>query len=218
MDNRELATLLMEAAILLNESMETFLTNPLLPKQVKLYHGSSKKLDIISPMSLNIGTRLSSSRMSSFWTTDINLAKLFAIHQVISEEFGNNSCTLKPLVNDDKIWIIKEKEKEIISLLKKSKYYIYDKVIDKKYIGRGHNSAIEEYTLDIKIKPDNVNILTYDDIKNLLVFKPEKEINELFNKFKSGKIGQSKKLIDKMIFYSYDKWSSKNRDIKKQSK
>ena len=44
------------------------------------------------------------------------------------------------------------------------------------------------------------------------------EINELFNKFKSGKIGHSKKLMDRIIFYSYDKWSSKNKDIKKQSK
>ena len=168
MDNIKLAKLLTESAMLLNETMETFLVNPLLPKQVKLYHGSSKKLDIIYPISLNIGTRLSTSRMSSFWTIDINLAKLFAIHQVISEKFGNNSCTLKPLVNDDKIWIIKEKEGEILSLLKKTKYYIYDKIIDKKYISRGHNAAIEEYTLDIKIKPDNVTIYTYDDIKSRL--------------------------------------------------
>ena len=61
------------------ESLETFLTTNPFQSSVMLYHGSDKKLDIIKPMRINVGTKISKPRMSSFWGTDPHWCKAFAV-------------------------------------------------------------------------------------------------------------------------------------------
>ena len=76
--NEYIASIMLEAADLLkndeefdnlNEDIETMLVYNKLYRQksVTLYHGSTKRYDTIIPNSINVGTRLSKERNSSYW-------------------------------------------------------------------------------------------------------------------------------------------------------
>jgi len=204
----------------LSESIETTLTKPFLPKSVTLYHGSSLKLSTIKPTARNIGTKLSSLRLSSFWCLDKEEPLMFAIHQVITDNFNDSICTLTPLYEGNGIIIAREYKDEVERILKKSNYYLYEKTIDKKYIGRGHNVAAKEYTLDIEVKPDKIYVYSYKDIAGYIKYVPFEEIMKLFKEFKKGKLGDFasyNNIMERLIFYSTEEWRLKSKELKSLS-
>lgn len=135
------------------EKMDTFLTTNPFEKQITLYHGShyGGKLDVIQPVSRNVGNRFNEPRCSSFWTTDKQLAINFAIFKLVGEVCDINACYSM----DGSIYtMMKISESEVINKLKNEKVYVYTKTIDKKWIGRGHAPHMDEYTIDVPVKPD----------------------------------------------------------------
>ena len=157
------------------ESLETFLTTNPLEKTVTLYHGSTGKYDVIKPLRLNVGTKLSNPRNSSFWGTDPHWCKAYALQKLISE----NGCeallntVMKTIYPKDKIKediICKESEKSSVEqTLRTGKIYIYSKTMEKKYLGIGHNAFYPEYSVDFDVKPDNVEELKYRDFKDISI-------------------------------------------------
>lgn len=160
---------------LFEESLETFLTTNPLEKTVTLYHGSIGKFDVIKPLRLNVGTKLSNPRNSSFWGTDPHWCKAYALQKLISE----NSCeallntVMKAIYPKDKIKediICKESEKSSVEqALRTGKIYLYSKTMEKKYLGIGHNACYPEYSVDFDVKPDSVEELKYRDFKDISI-------------------------------------------------
>ena len=151
----------------LNETFETRFAEPFLPKELTLYHGSSKKFDKIIPNAKNTGTRFSSFRMSSFWMKVQQSAILFAILQILEDNKCDDEYYFIDIPNE-KIVFHKGMKNYFDKLFKNKKIFIYEKTIPTKYISRGHFSGIHEYTLDIPVKPDNIYELNYSEFKNYI--------------------------------------------------
>lgn len=135
------------------EKMDTFLTTNPFEKQLTLYHGShyGGKLDVIQPVSRNVGNKFNDPRCSSFWTTNKQLAINFAIFKLVGELCDIDVCYSM----DGSIYTMKKiSESEVINKLKNEKVYVYTKTIDKKWVGRGHAPHMDEYTIDVPVKPD----------------------------------------------------------------
>lgn len=200
----------------LNESLEFKISNPL-TSELKLYHGSAEKLNIIKPMTINAGTRISSPRLSSFWTDSLDGAILFAAEGVINKHTKLNNFEKIIHVFDlknMKMMIDKSRKNDVIDILKKNPIYVYEKTMSSKYIGKGHNIGLHEYTLDIPVKPDNVYVLYYDNIKNI-EFVDVRIINDILNKYKSGKYDMyTASLIDRLLYHSPEKTISMRKDLK----
>lgn len=211
---------LKESDNFINEKLETLVTQPLLPKTITLYHGSIKKYDTIEPKSINIGTRLSSPRTSSFWTMDMGGAMIFAIGKTISK---NNIEKIDHLYHlspkERKILLSNENKDYIIDILRNNKLYLYEKTIDSSKVGRGHNRHLEEFTIDIPVTPDKVYELSYYDYKKYLKWIPQNRLDYLFNCNKKDmqKYFDKSSLIDKAIYHNLSKKSKILKQIKSES-
>jgi len=203
--------------IFLNETLETKLTKPFIGKEITLYHGSNKKFDYILPNSRNIGTKLSTFRMSSFWTTEKQIAILFAIHQILQDsgKIKSNAFDFK----DNSLLIAKDMKANAIKLLENSSIYIYEKTVPTKIIGRGNDTRINEFTVDIKIRPDKVIILNYNDFKQFITYVDNEVIDKIYKDYKAGKtnIKKNGNIMEKLVFYSFKDFEKKMREFKKYS-
>lgn len=142
------------------ESLETRLTTNIFEKEITIYHGSPTKTSIIYPLSFNAGTKLSKPRMSSFWA-DEHTAKLFGIYRLIQ----NNDFIIS-FTPDLRGLLVKPSDyNNIIKLLKSENIYLYEKTLDKKYVGIGHSNYFDEYTVDYPVRPDKIYVLGYNDLK-----------------------------------------------------
>lgn len=201
-----------------NETIETSITKPLLPKMVTLYHGSDKQLSSIKPVSVNVGTRLSKTRKSSFWCLTKDTPLLMAVEQYIFDSVNIHGI-LTPLVPKNEIVYPKEYKDIILKSLKNMTIYVYKKDIEKKYVSRGHYIGIDEYTLDIEVTPDSVEEYNLSDIKDSIKFIPLKEIEDIITNFKeNNKMSSDIKsnIIEKLIYYNTDKYWSKLKNAKKK--
>ena len=144
----------------INESLETRLTTNIFEKEITIYHGSPTKTSIIYPLSFNAGTKLSKPRMSSFWA-DERTAKLFGIYRLVQD--NNFIISFTP---DLRGLLVKPSDyNNIIKLLKSENIYLYEKTLDKKYVGIGHSNYFDEYTVDYPVRPDKIYVLGYNDLK-----------------------------------------------------
>lgn len=200
----------------LNESLEFRISNPL-ATELTLYHGSAEKFDIIKPMSINVGTRISNPRQSSFWTSNFDGAVLFAAEGVINKYRKLNNLekiTHAFDLKNMKMLIDRSRKNDVINILKRNPVYIYEKTMPSKYIGRGHNIGLHEYTLDVPVRPDKIHILYYDDIKNI-EFIDIRIINDILAKHMSGKYDMyTASLMDRLLYHSPEKTISMRKEIK----
>ena len=68
------------------EKLETNILDGTLAKQMVLYHGSKRgNLKTIAPNSWNVGTRISKTRKSSFWTNNFDYAVVWALDWIAIE-------------------------------------------------------------------------------------------------------------------------------------
>lgn len=178
------------------EKMDTFLTTNPFEKQITLYHGShyGGKLDVIQPVSRNVGNRFNEPRCSSFWTTDKQLAINFAIFKLVGEVCDIDACCSM----DGSIYTMtKISESEVINKLKNEKVYVYTKTIDKKWIGRGHAPHMDEYTIDVPVKPDKCEEFDSSYIKD--------NIKGRIKYIGTDDPKEQMKIIDKMM----EEWSNR---------
>ena len=144
----------------INESLEIRLTTNIFEKEITIYHGSPFKTSVIYPLSFNAGTKLSKPRMSSFWA-DEHTAKLFGIYRLIQ----NNDFIISFTPDLNGLLVKPSDYNSIIKLLKSENIYLYEKTLDKKYVGIGHSNYFDEYTVDYPVRPDKIYVLGYNDLK-----------------------------------------------------
>ena len=188
------------------ESLETFLTTNPFEKEVTLYHGSTGKYDVIKPLRINVGTRVSNPRNSSFWGTDYKWCKVYALQKLLSE----NGCvsllntvmkSICPKDDVDDDLIAKESDKnKIDKILRSGQIYLYTKKMPKKYLGIGHNASYPEFSIDFPVKPDNVEILSYKDFGDISIKYVTDDAYE--NKY----VAMIKEVVAKNKKFGHGKW------------
>lgn len=165
---------------------------------ITLFHGSAQKLSIIRPTTINAGNRLTPIRSSSFWTNNINYAILWALDHFVMKlgiteychDINNALGNLYYFVLPDLVFVTEmkdgtQKEEDAIDVIKtelnKNPIFVYQATIPTKYVGRGQ-CAIDEYTVDIPIKPQKIYTIDFDIAsKYIKVIKD----NDLFDKLMS---------------------------------
>ena len=203
----------------ITESLETFLTTNPFESDITVYHGSVDKMIIIKPTRLNVGTKISKPRMSSFWGSDYMWCKVFAVQRLIENHKFRvpNNRVLKFMnkkipFTEDLICLIEDKN-NIEKLLRSSKIYIYTKTFNKKFVGIGHNACYPEISCDFPVKPDKCDELKYEDFKDVTIrYVTKDELNNYWSTYCEPIIKKDKKFgKGKMIKYS----DSERRKISK---
>lgn len=163
---------------------------------ITLYHGTSKKLNVVKANSINYGTVVSKPRYSSFWvdSQNKNFAKIFAIVSLLMDyqmKKGVEIPLMFAVENEtmyrDKLIIDNHYRKIVTSMLNKGSCYLCQKTIDKSLVGYGHVANIPEYTIDFDVKPDKIITLYYKDFKDIICFEPTEHILDLRSKMDSFK-------------------------------
>jgi len=166
---------------ILNETpLETRLTDirSNFEKEVTLYHGTDHRIPnkIVDPAygRINVGTRLSGPRYSTWWTknpffpfyyccsgiitnilydrnyiekgTKINLLNMFELtKKYFCVDADNNVLYINKILKND-----------IMKNLNKNPGYIYKVTVPWKLVGRGHDVTLDEYTLDIPVQAEEI--------------------------------------------------------------
>lgn len=211
--------------IIRSTSLDVLLTTNPFVKQIELYHGDSyqRKQNIIYPEGINAGNRFVRPHMSSFWTPDIEYARLFGLYRLIE----NTSESKFALFAGDGYHIyIKDTELNNIEKLLKNKFiYIYMKIIDKNMITRGHSKYVDEFSIDVPVKPDDCIKLQWKDFKDLfyncivvLNNYDEDKLKNLRNDTLLGLQNTRTGLGKDIVYYSMDKQLGVVRQYKKLQK
>lgn len=194
--------------------LETYLTRPglLFHDVIRLYHGSPTKLDVINPISRNVGTRLSNMRTSSFWTDQKDICIVFGIINLIYDQ--NQEIMKSFCVRNDfsKLYLNEEFNNEIDKILKNGKIFIHIKDVPTQLVGRGHNYLDSEFTIDIPVKPDKIEELDYNDFVQYIEFKSPEWIDEYFQEtFKKHPYNKAN-FMERLVYYSREKGSKMKRE------
>lgn len=224
-----------EDSDVMNESLETLITKPLLPSKVRLYHGSEKELTEIKPISWNMGTRLSKVRASSYWFMNKTYAWQHAVQRMIymSKEYKNGEFDELspmdgiPVVNDYETnhllvsYIPGNKASEkLIKKIYSTPVYVYSIDINKKYVGRGQVGINNEYTLDIPVRPDTKFIVDPKDPETKKMYDqfvhktpPQKvDIVKLFDQKHQGR-NLYNKIADRLVYHPLDNVYNKRHEF-----
>lgn len=183
-------------------------------KDIILYHGSIKSnLDIIIPNSYNVGKKNDIPKLSSFWFNNKEYAESFAMLEIL---YQYNYDLLFLLDNDMKVLADKQYKTEILKYIKNKNIYVYEKNIDMKYVGYGHEGIFPEYTLDVSVKPDVRYIIPCDKMINRIKFVDKDYLNNTKWKYKNGKMVFGANLIQSMLdkFIYYDNHIERVKKIK----
>lgn len=160
-------------------------------EKVTLYHGSNLKLDKILPTSMNLGSKVSGSRNSSFWVhgDSLDFAYAFAVLRAINSQgtdvtytFGFNKAKK---ITKSRL-IVDEKFKD--SIVKGVHGFIYSKEFDLVDVNRGHDINLPEFTIDFNVIPDDCQEIRFDDVKHMVSFKSAEYINNIRESIKRGEL------------------------------
>ena len=177
-------------------------------KYITLYHGTSiKDLPWISPLSGNVGLKNAKPKMSSFWFNNLDYAITFSTMDYIARNLNDKDvCRSMVLDNDMKVLIDNKYKSKIIASIKNGESYVYERTIESKYVGYGHNGVFPEYTLDIPVKPDRYYVIKFKDMISKIKFVSESYIKSIKQKYADGKMdfGNNKMqlLMDRVFYYS----------------
>ena len=227
----------------LNETVETRLTKPFIGKEITLYHGSSEKLDIISPISpdvinkkksvngINLGTRFSKPRYSSFWCDNDVFPKIFTFHREVVNrlmEKENNKEYRDVIVKyfrgdyvKEKFYIRNSDKSEFLKIFKSIKIYIHKVTVDSKIVGRGHHKVNDEYSLDIPVKPDEIYDVDWNDkdIQNVYNFIDDNKFDsidprEMFSSKYDDRPKRGWNIMYDLVYHDSDELKSIKKSIK----
>ena len=177
-------------------------------KYITLYHGTSiKDLPLISPLSINVGLKNANPKMSSFWFNNLDYAITFSTMDYIARNLNDkDACRSMVLDNDMKVLIDNKYKSKVIASIKNGESYVYERTVESKYVGYGHNGVFPEYTLDIPVKPDRYYVIKFKDMVSKIKFVSENYIKSIKQKYADGKMdfGNNKMqlLMDRVFYYS----------------
>ena len=177
-------------------------------KYITLYHGTSiKDLPWISPLSGNIGLKNAKPKMSSFWFNNLDYAITFSTMDYIARNLNDkDACKSMVLDNDMKVLIDNKYKSKVIASIKNGESYVYERTVESKYVGYGHNGVFPEYTLDIPVKPDRYYVIKFKDMINKIKFVSENYIKSIKQKYADGKMdfgaNKMQMLMDRVFYYS----------------
>lgn len=147
-------------------------------KEVTLYHGTDHRIPnkIIDPAygRINVGTRLSRPRYSTWWTKNPFFPFYYCCNEVLTKILYDNGYiergTKINLLNlfeltkryfcvdadNNVLYINKILKNDIMKNLNKNPGYIYKVTVPWKLVGRGHDVTLDEYTLDIPVQAEEI--------------------------------------------------------------
>lgn len=209
-----------------NEMIDTNFLDLTLKKTITLYHGAyDRNYDMILPKSLNLGNRTHpSQRDSSFWVKDFDYAVMWAMDWVLLHfkiPFFHDIKNRKLVMPG--YFSAKDKETGkrmnaydfIIDNIEKFPICVYEATVPTKLIGRGQ-FPIDEYSIDVPVKPDHMYPITKEIAKRVLRWAGE----ETFTKYHSAGFGFYKKtkpnLREKIVFKDPKKTLMKRIEIFKE--
>lgn len=209
-----------------NETIEYRLSDPFSPTKVTIYHGSYRPFDYIAPVSLNVGTRLSKPRTSSFWSPDPFLPKFFGLMRAIL--LYRQERKIEPYdpilwikwyidMSKQRIYLDVSKKTEFIESARNVVFYLHEKTIETKYIGIGQFNGYKERTLDIPVRVDKITKMTWDDVKNSIVFTTPQMIDTIESMSRKKNVGAVHSPFDSIIYHAKSKTIRLLDDIKQES-
>lgn len=160
-------------------------------KTITLYHGTNANLDIIKANSINMGNNLERRRKSSFWSNNLETAKIWALDWAAIKfdipyvhDIDKNLFIIPDIINQ-------KTNLPAIDYLKKDleshPVYVYQATVPVKYVGRGQ-LAINEYTVNVNVKPEKKYIIYWTALKDLIkVAHSEEEWQNYVKKYNSHK-------------------------------
>lgn len=141
---------------------------------VTLYHGTPHgDLLEIKPVSLNVGTRLSKPRTSSFWSDDPDIAACMGVWSFLAS-VEDPEAEVSVMYIDFKtknIHLVDTEYKRVEEFLRRRRITVtvYRATVPSRYVGKGHDPSLPEFTVDIVVKPHAKKTLKPDDIMKYLV-------------------------------------------------
>lgn len=198
---------------IVEEKLETNILDKTLAKSMYLYHASYLKLSTIKPTSLNMGTRLSRKRLSSFWTNSLEHSIMWAldwlgvrfdidvIHDIERKKVYFPDVDGRK-ESDGKDAEFRHISKLITESLVHKPVYVYGAEIPMKHIGRGQ-VPIDEYTVDIPVTPDRVieingkNVFSFNVIEFIPIDEYNKMVDEKKGIYRKEKLSFTERLVFK---------------------
>lgn len=193
------------------EKLETNIIDKTLARTMTLYHGSLKDLDTIKPCSINMGTRLSKVRLSSFWAKDKDNCIIWAAMII----FSNIGMPYKVSLKDKKIYTLDADYKTTHKQVKSYKHasywiemaynskpiFIYTlNDVPLKKIGHGQVN-VDEYTLDEEVKPNKKEKVTFSTLRPFIAYLSEDEFKKkMMVNETDGKSSKDSSLMEKILF------------------
>ena len=208
---------------LFNERVETNILDKTLKKTMTLYHGSHKDLKTIKPISINMGTRLSKMRMSSFWAKDPENCILWAGMTI----FHHLGFPYRVSLKDKKIYTIdtnyanadidakkfKHASKWLEDYYKnKEQLYLYTlKDVPVKKVGRGQINA-DEYTIDEEVTPTSKKQITWSELSRYIEYVSADKFKQLPVEL-YGRSGKNASFVEKLLFKDGQKTMTKRKEV-----
>lgn len=198
---------------IVEEKLETNILDKTLAKSMYLYHASYLKLNTIKPTSLNMGTRLSRKRLSSFWTNSLEHSIMWAldwlgvrfdidvIHDIERKKVYFPDVDGRK-ESDGKDTEFRHISKLITESLVHKPVYVYGAEIPMKHIGRGQ-VPIDEYTVDVPVVPDRMieingeNVFSFNVIEFVPIEKYEKMVANKKGIYRKEKLSFTERLVFK---------------------
>ena len=192
-----------------NESLEMLIgKKPVTTKNgmVTLYHGSPEvDLQVIKATSLNVGTRLSSPRSSSFWADEPAVAIIMSIWKMLASD-GKLFDSVAWLMDFKKRkFVVSNSSKAKFNLGMKSKIMcLYVATIPIAHVGKGHDPDINEYSVDIDVYPHHHSLMGYKDFIKYVRFVSDDEFKRLIKSEDRGSGIKPRKVPfrDRLIYHN----------------
>lgn len=195
--------------------LDTLITKPsvFFNKKIDLIHVTNHKKDVVSPITVNAGNKLSKPRFSSWWTpyrsqtswiVIVNLCRDFKDSkwidfifspEVVTDEYGTYTA---PIPYIRKSFFEKHKK-----LIESYKVYVYTKRFKGSELGRGNEYSVDEYTVDYPVIPDKEEIYTFKDLKKYIRIVDDYEMDKKVKNFNNFKL-HGKNLQD--MVYAKKPW------------
>lgn len=185
------------------ERLDVNILDRTLSKTLHLYHGSYlKNLLVIAPNSMNVGNRISrGQRRSSFWTRDFDYAAIWAMDYIAWAILEIPYCHYI----EKKYFIIPNWENKngvhvydlFLKKINEMPVYVYEAIVPTKIVSRGQ-LPIDEYTVDVSVKPIKCTKIGAKEAKKYLVVSDNDDFKSISNLGVYSKIKTS--IPEKLIF------------------
>lgn len=189
--------------MIVEEGLDTIALDGFGDEYITLYHASPLELKVIQPNSWNMGNRLSPrKRKSSFWTNNIQYSILWSldwvalriqnlrwVHDIEKYKFYIPKGSAVKEGKNGEIVDRKSYTDCMLLLLREDPVYVYEAKIPRKIVSKGQYN-IDEYTVDVPIKPDKRYVVTDKEAKGII---EEMDVDRFISLYKS-EVGDIKKL------------------------